>query len=175
PSMSPCGFLLITRMVPATLSDWSGPSAPARSGGVGLISRIARPVAGFAITWPLSNFSASRWPLARTRSFGLITCTSSRARCGGNLITVRSSSNKPSTSPRGLRRYGLGHCIVCGAWAKLEMWDDRLNGRFCVECFDYVVDAEELLASKGLVRPGPERKQPQMAEGKRLLLACAAS
>ena len=54
---------------------------------------------------------------------------------------------------------GLGHCIVCGAWAKLEMWDDGLNGRFCVECFDYVVDAEELLASKGLVRPGPERKQ----------------
>jgi hypothetical protein len=41
------------------------------SGGVGLISRIARPVAGFAITWPLSNFSASRWPFARTRSFGL--------------------------------------------------------------------------------------------------------
>src|ERR1700731_3360266 len=70
---------------------------------------------------------------------------------------------------------GLGHCIVCGAWAKLELWDDGLNGRFCVECFDYVVDAEELLASKGLVRPGPERKQPQMAEGKRLLLACAAS
>jgi hypothetical protein len=54
---------------------------------------------------------------------------------------------------------GLGHCIVCGALAKLEMWDDGLNGRFCVECFDYVVDAEELLESKGLVRPGPERKQ----------------
>src|ERR1700732_5183127 len=78
-----------------------------------------------------------------------------------------SISKAPST--------GLGHCTVCGAWAKLEMWDDRLNGRFCVECFDYVVDAEELLASKGLVRPGPERKQPQKAEGKRLLLACAAS
>src|ERR1700732_1905093 len=59
-----------------------------------------------------------------------------------------SISKAPST--------GLGHCTVCGAWTKLEMWDDRLNGRFCVECFDYVVDAEELLASKGLVRPGPE-------------------
>ena len=28
-------------MAPATLSDWSGPSALARSAGVGLISRIA--------------------------------------------------------------------------------------------------------------------------------------
>jgi hypothetical protein len=54
---------------------------------------------------------------------------------------------------------GLGRCIVCGAWAKLEIWDDGLDGRFCVECFDYVVDAEELLASNGLVRLGPERKQ----------------
>jgi hypothetical protein len=45
---------------------------PGRSGEVGLISRIARSVAGFAITWPLSDFSASRWPLARTRSLGLI-------------------------------------------------------------------------------------------------------
>jgi hypothetical protein len=54
---------------------------------------------------------------------------------------------------------GLGHCIVCGAWAKLEMWDDGLNGRFCVECCDYVVDAEALLVRQRLVRPGPERKQ----------------
>ena len=54
---------------------------------------------------------------------------------------------------------GLGHCIVCGAWAKLEMWDDGLYGRFCVKCYDCVVDAEELLVSQRLVRPGPERKQ----------------
>jgi hypothetical protein len=54
---------------------------------------------------------------------------------------------------------GPGHCIVCGAWARLEMWDDGLNGCFCLECFDYVVDAEELLLSNGLVRPGAERKQ----------------
>jgi hypothetical protein len=44
-------------------------------------------------------------PPARMRSFGLITWTSSRVRCGGNLITVRSSSNNASTSPRGSRRY----------------------------------------------------------------------
>jgi hypothetical protein len=29
------------------------------------------------------------------------------------------------------------------------MWDDGLNGRFCSDCFDYVVDAEEVLASQG--------------------------
>jgi len=46
---------------------------------------------------------------------------------------------------------GLGHCSVCGQWTKLEMWDDGLNGRFCSECFDHVVDAGEVLASQGLV------------------------
>ena len=54
---------------------------------------------------------------------------------------------------------GLGHCSVCGQWTKLEMWDDGLNGRFCGECFDHVVDAGEVLASQGLVPPGPEAKQ----------------
>jgi hypothetical protein len=54
---------------------------------------------------------------------------------------------------------GLGHCSVCGLWTKLEMWDEGLNGRFCSECFDHVVDAAELLASQGLVVPGPEFKQ----------------
>jgi hypothetical protein len=54
---------------------------------------------------------------------------------------------------------GLGHCSVCGLWTKLEMWDEGLNGRFCSESFDQVVDAEELLASQGLIVPGPEIKQ----------------
>ncbi|MEY2616041.1 MAG: hypothetical protein QOH78_1814 [Verrucomicrobiota bacterium] len=40
------------------------------------------------------------------------------------------------------------------------MWDEGLNGRFCSECFDHVVDAEELLTSQGLLVPGPETKQP---------------
>jgi hypothetical protein len=30
------------------------------------------------------------------------------------------------------------------------MWDEGLNGRFCLDCFDQVVDAEELLVSQGL-------------------------
>ena len=54
---------------------------------------------------------------------------------------------------------GLGHCSVCGQWRKLEMWDDGLQGRFCSECFDHVVDAGELLASQGLVPPGLEATQ----------------
>jgi hypothetical protein len=54
---------------------------------------------------------------------------------------------------------GLGHCSLCGRWTKLEMWDDGLQDRFCSECFDPVVDAEELLASQGLVTPGPEARQ----------------
>ena len=54
---------------------------------------------------------------------------------------------------------GLGHCSVCGVWTKLEMWDEGLNGRFCSECFDHVVDAAELLTSQGLIVPGPELKQ----------------
>jgi len=28
------------------------------------------------------------------------------------------------------------------------MWDNGLAGRFCVDCFDYVVDAEQLLANQ---------------------------
>ena len=39
------------------------------------------------------------------------------------------------------------------------MWDEGLNGRFCSECFDHVVDAEELLVSHGLYHPDPERRQ----------------
>jgi hypothetical protein len=38
---------------------------------------------------------------------------------------------------------GPGHCSVCGLLRKLEMWDLGLNGRFCAECFDHVVDSEE--------------------------------
>jgi hypothetical protein len=54
---------------------------------------------------------------------------------------------------------GLGHCSVCAHWTKLEMWDEGLHGRFCSQCFDHVVDAEELLGSLGLIVPGPEIKQ----------------
>jgi hypothetical protein len=54
---------------------------------------------------------------------------------------------------------GLGHCSVCGRWTKLEMWDEGLNGRFCCQCFDHVVDAEGLLVGQGLMVPGPEIKQ----------------
>lgn len=50
---------------------------------------------------------------------------------------------------------GLGHCTVCGLWRKLEMWDEGLDGQFCSECFDHVVDAEEMLRSQGLDQPGP--------------------
>jgi len=39
------------------------------------------------------------------------------------------------------------------------MWDEGLKGRFCSECFDHVVDAEEFLASQGLSHPGPEQTQ----------------
>jgi hypothetical protein len=48
---------------------------------------------------------------------------------------------------------GLDHCTVCGQWRRLEMWDEGLKGRFCSECFDHVVDAEEFLASQGLSLP----------------------
>jgi hypothetical protein len=34
------------------------------------------------------------------------------------------------------------------------MWDDGLSSRFCSECFDFVVDAENLLQAYGLV-PSP--------------------
>ncbi len=39
------------------------------------------------------------------------------------------------------------------------MWDEGLEGRFCSECFDHVVDAGELLVSQGFVPPGPESTQ----------------
>jgi Zn ribbon nucleic-acid-binding protein len=55
---------------------------------------------------------------------------------------------------------GLGHCTVCGQWKKLEMWDDGLNGRFCVDCYDRVVDAEEFL-SNGLRLPESGRQASQ--------------
>ena len=45
---------------------------------------------------------------------------------------------------------GLGHCTVCGVWTHLEMWDNGLNGRFCLKCFDYVVHAKDLLRSQAL-------------------------
>jgi len=53
---------------------------------------------------------------------------------------------------------GLGHCSVCGQWKRLEMWDEGLNGRFCLECFDQVVDAEGLLVSQGLYHARTELK-----------------
>jgi hypothetical protein len=56
---------------------------------------------------------------------------------------------------------GLGRCAVCGQWRLLEMWDDGLNGSFCADCFDQVVDAEEFLTSQGLVHP--EIKRPEQA------------
>jgi hypothetical protein len=39
------------------------------------------------------------------------------------------------------------------------MWDDGLDGQFCVDCFDYVVDAEQLLANQLLERPGKQRSK----------------
>jgi hypothetical protein len=44
-----------------------------------------------------------------------------------------------------------GRCAVCGAWGWLQLWDEGLQGRFCTDCFDQVVDAEAALASQGLV------------------------
>ena len=43
------------------------------------------------------------------------------------------------------------------------MWDDGLNGRFCAECFDHVVDAEELLVNQGL-RPRRPEDQESIAD-----------
>jgi hypothetical protein len=37
--------------------------------------------------------------------------------------------------------------------------DDGLNGRFCAECFDHVVDAEELLVDQGLRPRRPEDQE----------------
>ena len=39
------------------------------------------------------------------------------------------------------------------------MWDDGLKARFCSSCFDYVVDAEELLASQEPLDTSSEKKQ----------------
>jgi hypothetical protein len=58
---------------------------------------------------------------------------------------------------------GRGRCAICGECRRLEMWDDGLKGRFCSSCFDYVVDAEELLTSQKLVASSSEKKQ----EGKK--------
>jgi hypothetical protein len=54
---------------------------------------------------------------------------------------------------------GGGSCLVWGQYKELPMWDDGLNGRFCSQCFDHVVDAEELLVSQGLNPPEPEEKR----------------
>jgi hypothetical protein len=47
-----------------------------------------------------------------------------------------------------------GRCVVCGEWLTLEMWDDGLQGRFCTQCLDHVVDAEGFLRSEGLAPLG---------------------
>jgi len=39
------------------------------------------------------------------------------------------------------------------------MWDNGLAGRFCVDCFDCVVDAEQLLASQLREYPGEQKEQ----------------
>ena len=39
------------------------------------------------------------------------------------------------------------------------MWDDGLKARFCSSCFDYVVDAEELLVGQEPVDTSSEKKQ----------------
>jgi len=39
------------------------------------------------------------------------------------------------------------------------MWDDGLAGRFCLDCFDYVVDAEQFLANQLQDRSAAERRQ----------------
>jgi hypothetical protein len=54
---------------------------------------------------------------------------------------------------------GRGRCAICGECRRLEMWDDGLKARFCSSCFDYVVDAEELLVSQEPVETSSEKKQ----------------
>ena len=54
---------------------------------------------------------------------------------------------------------GRGRRSVCRQRRKLEIYDDGLNGRFCSECFDEVVDAEELLESEEVVPGKGGRKQ----------------
>jgi hypothetical protein len=39
------------------------------------------------------------------------------------------------------------------------MWDDGLAGRFCADCFDYVVDAEQLLANQLWEHPDKQKWQ----------------
>jgi 1-deoxyxylulose-5-phosphate synthase len=55
-----------------------------------------------------------------------------------------SNSIKKTSFPK------TGRCVVCGQWMPLELWDDGLQGRFCAECFDHVLDAEGLLISEGM-------------------------
>jgi hypothetical protein len=62
-----------------------------------------------------------------------------------------------------LFRAGRGSYSVCGQYRKLRMWDDGLNGRFCSQCFDHVVDAKEWLVSQGLNPPGPEERRRRIA------------
>jgi len=38
------------------------------------------------------------------------------------------------------------------------MWDNGLNGRFCLKCFDYVVHAKDLLRSQALRKLKKSRK-----------------
>ena len=39
------------------------------------------------------------------------------------------------------------------------MWDNGLAGRFCVDCFDYVLDAEQLLANQLRECPDEQRSK----------------
>jgi hypothetical protein len=41
------------------------------------------------------------------------------------------------------------------------MWDDGLAGRFCLDCFDYVVDAEQLFANQ--LRELPDKQTGKQA------------
>jgi hypothetical protein len=68
-------------------------------------------------------------------------------------------SNSISRAPHRSR----GSCAVCGRWAELELWDEGLNGRFCTDCFDFVVDAEEALANQGLGHRTAGGQQPKEA------------
>jgi len=42
------------------------------------------------------------------------------------------------------------------------MWDNGLAGWFCVDCFDYVVDAEQLLANQ--LRECPDERRSKQIE-----------
>jgi hypothetical protein len=41
------------------------------------------------------------------------------------------------------------------------MWDDGLKARFCSSCFDYAVDAEELLVGHEPIDASSEKKQEE--------------